>query len=118
MLSLFVLSMKALLSGDLPMTEEEDYHRFLFCDLLRCFAETDLSDNKSQADDFWSTSRREVISVTREDSIAESTGSTASDESSLLSSARPNVVETRKQTETVRNIVKYLQVIRTIYAYV
>lgn len=93
------------------MTEEEDYHRFLFSDLLRCFAETDLSDNKSPAEDSWITSRREVISTMREDSIAETIGSTSSDESSLLSSAGTNVAETRKQSETVRNIVKYLQVI-------
>lgn len=96
------------------MTEEEDYHRFLFSDLLRCFAETDLSDNKSSAEDFWITSRREVISTMREDSIAETIGSTSSDESSLLSSAGTNVAETRKQSETVRNIVKYLQVTRIL----
>lgn len=98
------------------MTEEEDYHRFLFSDLLRCFAETDLNDNKRHADDVWVTSRREVVSMTREDSIGDTTGSsTASDESSsLLSGAGANVVETRKQSETVRNIVKYLQVITTV----
>lgn len=98
------------------MTEEEDYHRFLFSDLLRCFAETDLNDNKRHADDVWVTSRREVVSMTREDSIGDTTGSsTASDESSsLLSGAGANVVETRNQSETVRNIVKYLQVITTV----
>lgn len=98
------------------MTEEEDYHRFLFSDLLRCFAETDLNDNKRHADDVWVTLRREVVSMTREDSIGDTTGSsTASDESSsLLSGAGANVVETRKQSETVRNIVKYLQVITTV----
>lgn len=97
---------KAFSTGDMAPSLEEDYHRFFFSDLLRCFVET---NGRVPTADLWITSRKEVLSAMREEALAE-TSALVNDASILSAGGRIGAGDARKQSETIRNVVKYLQV--------
>ena len=98
---------KALSTGDM-MTNDEDYGRQFYCDVMRHLANVTVNGVEGSEESYIVTGR-ENFHGTREDVSTES-GVTVSDESSLLMEARPSAVDTGKQKELVTFLVKLLKV--------
>lgn len=98
-------------------TEDDDFGKGFFSDVLMRIAETcKAREEETFRDEVYITSR-DLFHGTREDVSTES-GIAVSDESSLLVEARPSPVDVGKQKEIVATLIRFLQVVRTIKYYI
>ena len=93
---------------------EDDFGKGFFSDVLHHIAATCKSRDEEIPPDDQFTTYRDLFHGTREDVSTES-GIAISDESSLLTEARPSPVDMGKQKEIVATLIKFMQVLKLNY---